>query len=178
MYYDIFILGSLVERPHYGYEIKKMLTEGFSICSSVSNNTLYPILKKFQDLGATSKTVEAVEGKPSRIVYHITDKGRRLFVEQLRGFPDALFQSRDDFFMRLVYFHYLDRPTRERVLNGRQAFLCDSLVKLEQGRDSAPYPDTVDFHINLLRSESSLIDKFRARLDDPCLITSEGVLLS
>lgn len=141
------------------------------------NCPLYPILKKFQDFGATSRTVEAVEGKPSRIVYHITDKGRRLFVEQLRHFPDNLFQSRDDFFMRLVYFHYLDRPTRERVLDGRQAFLANSLTKLERGRDSAPYPDTVDFHMDLLRSESSLIDKFRKRLDDPCLIDEDGILL-
>lgn len=177
MYYDLFILASLLEGPHYGYEIKKQLIEGFSICSSISNNTLYPILKKFQDLGATSKTVEAVAGKPSRIVYHITDEGRRLFVEQLRGCSDALLQNRDDFFMRLVYFHYLDRPTRERVLDGRQAFLTASLTKLEKGRDSAPYPDTVDFHMDLLRSESSLIDKFRKRLDDPCLIDENGILL-
>ena len=176
MYYDLFILGSIMEEPHYGYEIKKMLAEGFSACSTISNNTLYPILKKFQDLGATQKTVETVEGKPSRIIYHITDKGRWLFVDQLRHFPDRLLHSRDDFFMRLVYFHYLDRDTRVRVLDGRQAFLEQGLAHIKARDGGKPISDMTEFHLNLLRSECALIKKFRARLDEPCSITADGVL--
>lgn len=176
MYYDLFILGSIMEEPHYGYEIKKKLSEGFRACSPISNNTLYPILKKFQDLGATRKTVETVEGKPSRIIYHITDEGRRLFVDQLRHFSDSLLHSRDDFFMRLVYFHYLDRETRVRVLDVRQAFLEQCLDHIFSRSAGAPLPDTTQFHIDLLRSECALIGKFRARLDEPCRITADGIL--
>lgn len=173
MYYDLFILGSIMEEPHYGYEIKKKLTEGFSACSTISNNTLYPILKKFQDLGATQKTVETIEGKPSRIIYHITGKGRQLFIDQLRHFPDKLLHSRDDFFMRLLYFHYLDRDTRVRVLDGRQAFLTQCLANIKNRDTGKPISDTAEFHINLLHSECALIEKFRARLDEPCRISPE-----
>ncbi len=176
MYYDLFILGSIMEEPHYGYEIKKKLSEGFRACSPISNNTLYPILKKYQDLGATRKTVETTEGKPNRIIYHITDEGRRLFVDQLRHFPDSLLQSREDFFMRLMYFHYLDRETRVRALDVRQAFLEQCLDQILGRFTDMPIPDTNQFHVDLLRSESALIEKFRARLDEPCLLTADGVL--
>jgi len=111
MYYDVFILSCMLERPCYGYEIKKYLVDHFSACSNISNNTLYPLLKKFQKMGVTDRTVESVVGKPSRIIYHLTDTGRTFFVDMLQNFPEAVLYDREDFLTRLSFFAFLNPDT-------------------------------------------------------------------
>jgi len=74
------LLGMLSIAPMSGYDIKKV-TE-FSIGNFWSENYghIYPMLKKMADEGLAKKRIEAGEGRPSRHVYEITEKGR----EELR----------------------------------------------------------------------------------------------
>ncbi|MDQ7095437.1 helix-turn-helix transcriptional regulator [Desulfosporosinus sp. PR] len=48
MCYDIFILGCLMDGPHHGYNIKKLLSERFSACTTINNNTLYSLLRRYE----------------------------------------------------------------------------------------------------------------------------------
>ena len=183
MYYDVFILSCMLERPCYGYEIKKYLVDHFSACSNISNNTLYPLLKKFQKMGVTDRTVESVVGKPSRIIYHLTDTGRTFFVDMLQNFPEAVLYDREDFLTRLSFFAFLNPDTRKRMLAGRRVILQQYLERLDsfssvKRRDfQPPYPELKGFHRQLLLSELTVLDQFEARLGDPCTLSEDGYVL-
>lgn len=182
MYYDIYILGCLMQRPHHGYEIKKKLTNAMSACTSISNNSLYPILRKYEQAGATTRRVEQHPGAPDRVVYEITDTGRRMFVDALWHFPDALILSREDFCMRLFYFEFLSREARERVIGLREAYVQRGLRLLagERRVEGGPYiphePEMAAFHRELLLLEQRLLDRYKQRLDEPCRIDGDGHL--
>lgn len=183
MYYDIFLLGCLMEEPYHGYNIKKKLTERFDVCTTINNNTLYSLLKGYEKSGVITKTVELVEGKPSRNVYHITEQGRGYFVEILRTIPEALMKNRDEFMMRLFYFHLLDIPTREKLLKQREHYILTSKESVKSMND---LEDTVfipkrdelsDFHLGLLDLELKLIERMKQKIQEPCPITDAGELV-
>ena len=181
MYYDIYILGYLMQRPHYGYEIKKRMTEAISACTTISNNSLYPILKKYEKAGATQKHVEAHEGTPSRLVYSITDVGRQMFVDALWHFNDALISNREDFCVYLHFFDYLSPDARRRVLTLRQVYIDHSRAIIESRQPVEAFipasPDLTAYHLTLLGAEQRLIDTFKPRIDAPCKITANGTLI-
>jgi DNA-binding PadR family transcriptional regulator len=86
MYFDIYILSYLMESPHYGYEIKKKLADSVGACASISNNTLYPILRKYEKMGAATKS-----GRPGthRVYpYGRGAQGVRRHPVELSGFHD------------------------------------------------------------------------------------------
>jgi len=178
MYFDIYILSYLMETPHYGYEIKKKLSESVGACATISNNTLYPILRKYENMGAATKSVEQNDGGQERIVYTLTDKGRKVFVDMLWNFPDSMINNRDEFCTRLSFFPFLSREARVRLLDLREKFLKDSRGKVEKGLAAPNLPSHKaklrEFHMRIIEGEEELIRHFRARVDEPCLLTEDG----
>lgn len=180
MYYDIFILGCLMDEPYYGYQIKKKLTERFDVCTTINNNTLYSLLKQYEKMGVITKTVAILAGKPNRNIYSITDEGKKYFVEILRDFPDSLSRNRDEYMMRLYYFHLLDIPTRVKILEMRERYLnaaIDSIMSLQDVAATVFIPNRSElreFHLRLLQSERMLIAEMRKKVNDPCPISDEG----
>lgn len=177
MYYDIFILGSLIKEPHYGYEIKKLLIEQFSFCTNISNNSLYPILRKFEAKALTEKQQIATGGKPDRIVYNITPKGRQEFVQMLRHFPSSVFQNQEDFFLRLFFFHWMDKPARKRLLDGREKHIRKFYETFESNAQSATNQIIADYGLHQVKSELDVIDKYRALIDAPCMMNEDGEIV-
>ncbi|MGI6192886.1 MAG: PadR family transcriptional regulator [Christensenellales bacterium] len=182
MYFDLYILSFLMEAPHYGYEIKKKLIDHVGACASVSNNTLYPILRKYERMGAATRSVELSEGGQERIVYTLTDVGRKAFVNVLWNFPDNVVNDRDEFCIRLSFFPYMNRESRVRLLDLREKFLQNSRSKVER---SLALPDAPEhkiklrqFHMGIICGEEELIRYFRARVDEPCILNSDGYLVA
>lgn len=175
MYYELYILACIIEKPRYGYEIKKIMEENFKLCTTINNNTIYPLLKKYERLGYTTRSLQINQGNPNRYIYTITQAGKQAFLTLLSDFEDELLSNRDQFFMRLMYFHFLTPAKRKRVLNYRKQFLQDGLMQsfskhkdtssLYQPKDEAMF----DFHQNLLQSELDLIEKFEHRIHEPIL---------
>lgn len=178
MYFDLYILSFLMEAPHYGYEIKKKLADSVGACSHISNNTLYPILRKYENMGAATRSVEHNEGGQERIVYALTDVGRKAFVDILWNFPDSVINSRDEFCIRLSFFPYLNREARVRLLDLREKILKDSRAKVERKLaevDLPPHKAKLrEFHLSVIEGEEELIRYFRQHIDDPCLLNSDG----
>lgn len=178
MYFDIYILSYLMEAPQYGYGIKKKLADSVGACASISNNTLYPILRKYEKMGAAVKSVEQKEGGQERFVYTLTDAGHKAFVDILWNFPDSMINSRDEFCTRLSFFPYLSKQARIRLLDLREAFVKSARSKVER-RDFDPPAEPhkakmLEFFDTVMSGEEELIRYFRERIDDPCLLTSEG----
>ena len=84
-YIEILILRRLRSGPAHGYELRKRVeqTTGFVL----HNNSLYPALRRFEEAGAVTKTAEAQDGRPPRLVYTLTEVGQELLHDMLADLP-------------------------------------------------------------------------------------------
>lgn len=163
MYIEILILEQLRERPRHGYEIRKNTERvlGFGL----NSNTLYPALKRFQEMGAVQREVEHQEGRPDRHVYRLTEVGQEVLQDLLREFPPEAARDENEFQVRVAFFHLLDPATRNEILAARRAALEGKLAHLDrmlQAAASADYPyapQVVEFNRDQVKGELDWIDR-------------------
>jgi len=117
MWIDVLLLAKLSERPWHGYELRKQVEE--SSGRALSNNSLYPALRRFAEAGAVTRTAEEQEGRPPRHVYALTDVGRELLHDLLADLPPELAGDQAEFLARLAAFSLLTPGERRRVLDAR-----------------------------------------------------------
>jgi DNA-binding PadR family transcriptional regulator len=128
---EILLLSRLAREPMHGYELRKAVEA--STGHTLSNNSLYPTLRRFVDAGAVSRSAEEQETKPPRHVYTITDVGRELLHDMLADFPDDLALNEAEFLARVGNFGWLREHERIRVVEVRDRGLAaehDRLTRL------------------------------------------------
>lgn len=131
MWIEILLLSRLAREPMHGYELRKAVEA--STGRTLSNNSLYPTLRRFVDAGAVSRSAEEQEAKPPRHVYTVTDVGRELLHDLLADFPDDLALNEPEFLARVGNFAWLREDERARVLDVRDRALAaerDRLTRL------------------------------------------------
>ncbi|SEF37285.1 DNA-binding transcriptional regulator, PadR family [Amycolatopsis pretoriensis] len=136
MWIEILLLSRLDREPMHGYELRKAVEA--STGHTLSNNSLYPTLRRFVDAGAVSRSAEEQEAKPPRHVYTITDVGRELLHDMLADFPAELALSEEEFLARVGSFSRLRQGERARVLDVRKQALTSEharLTALAAGQD-------------------------------------------
>jgi DNA-binding PadR family transcriptional regulator len=116
-YIEILILRRLRGGPAHGYELRKRVEEttGFVL----HNNSLYPALRRFEEAGAVTKTSEPQEGRPSRLVYTLTDVGQELLHDMLAELPADQAGDEAEFLARLGQFSEINSNERLGVLASR-----------------------------------------------------------
>ena len=109
------LLGALMESPDYGYKLKTRVPAKVFHDFGINDNQLYPTLKKLHMEGLVEKEVIYQEGSPNRNMYHITDKGRKEFLDWLEssdgeetGFRYEIL-SKDVFMTRCIYILNLEK---------------------------------------------------------------------
>lgn len=132
MYADILILGQLLKGPKHGYEIKKNIQEALGESFEINNNLLYPALRRFQEMGAMTKEVEKMDGKPDRHVYLLTDTGEEVFIELIRDFPRKAAANQMEFLVRVALFDRLEPELQLDILRKRLTVLEEELVRSRQ----------------------------------------------
>ncbi|QGG48380.1 PadR family transcriptional regulator [Heliorestis convoluta] len=100
------ILGLLMEKARTGYEIKQEFESLFPDFFVATFGTIYPTLNKMEKEKYITKEVIHQEGKPSKNVYAITEKGKEVFYDYLKS-PLEQKMIRFDFFMRLYFNQYI-----------------------------------------------------------------------
>ena len=70
------VLGLLAYGPLSGYDIKQIYAQSLGNFWSESFGAIYPILKRLEEEGLTTREVQRQAGKPDRNVYTITETGR------------------------------------------------------------------------------------------------------
>jgi len=118
---EIIMLSVLRAGPIHGYELKRRVQR--TTLTSLSNNSLYPVLRRFEEAGAVTKSVEEQDGRPDRKVYTITETGRRLFSDLIATLPAKLAASEEEFLARVSFFHELSPEQRLGILDARAAVL-------------------------------------------------------
>jgi DNA-binding PadR family transcriptional regulator len=125
---EIIILSVLRAGPVHGYELKRRVQR--TTLTSLSNNSLYPVLRRFEEAGAVTKTIEEQGGKPDRKVYTITDAGRRMLTELISTLPLKLATSEEEFLVRVSFFHELSPAQRLGILDARAAVLDGGIAQV------------------------------------------------
>jgi PadR family transcriptional regulator, regulatory protein AphA len=82
------ILGMLDLCPMSGYDIRKFTAMSIAHFWKEDYGHIYPTLKLLLAEGLARKTEEAVEGKPPRHLYTITDEGRKELAAWLENAPN------------------------------------------------------------------------------------------
>jgi len=134
-YVEILILRRLRGGPAHGYELRKRVEEttGFVL----HNNSLYPALKRFEEAGAVTKTAEAQEGRPPRLVYTLTEVGRELLHDMIADLPPDEAADDGEFIARLGQFSLINPEERAAVLANRASAVSARLAHLRAMRDLA-----------------------------------------
>ncbi|TCW40610.1 PadR family transcriptional regulator [Laceyella sacchari] len=167
VYAEILILGQLLTGPKHGYEIKKNIQEALGEEFEINNNLLYPTLRRFLEMGAISKEVVKVEGKPNRHVYFITDVGEEIFNEMIREFPSKLAANQSEFLVRVALFDWLEQDMQQEILMKRQEVLqkkLDFYRHIEAIHPKKPYViEVVRFQKSQVEHELAWIEALRQK---------------
>ncbi len=168
MYVDILILSHLASRPSHGYEIKKSVERILGGNIALNNNLLYPALRRFEEMGAVRREVEARGGRPNRHVYHLTEVGTEVLQGLLHDFSPDIARDETEFLVRVAFFDLLDPPARLEILAKRRVALSEHLAHLAAMRpESAAYSpyavQVTDFLEQQIRLEVDWVDALTQR---------------
>jgi len=118
------ILVALSEGPKSGYDVAKHFDESVGFFWHARHSQIYRELRKLREKGwAVSEEIEQ-SGKPNRIVFTITDKGREALLIWSRE-PAEPMEIKDDFLVQLYGIENID-------IDGLRSNLT---LRLERHRD-------------------------------------------
>jgi DNA-binding PadR family transcriptional regulator len=134
-YIEILILRRLRSGPAHGYELRKRVEETTGVV--LHNNSLYPALRRFEEAGAVTKTVQSQEGRPPRLVYTLTEVGHELLHDMLAELPPEQAADEAEFVARLGQFSLLNSSERAVVLAARAHAVREQLAHFHTMRQLA-----------------------------------------
>ncbi|HEY0117394.1 MAG TPA: PadR family transcriptional regulator [Cellulomonas sp.] len=142
MLVEIVLLSNLRAGPVHGYELKRRVQR--PLAATLSNNSLYPILRRLEQEGAVTHEIQEVEGRPPRKVYALTPVGRERLRQDVAVLPDALADDEEEFLLRVGFFAELTAAERLGVVMARDAALerrAEQLAALlREMADPGPHP--------------------------------------
>jgi DNA-binding PadR family transcriptional regulator len=127
---EIVMLANLAREPAHGYELRQRVEKDLG--TTLSNNSLYPTLRRFTEAGAVTRTPQAQRGRPTRHVYEITDVGVEMLHDMLAELPDELAADQAEFMSRLAHFDRLTIAERLAVLDARTRALLARTARNDQ----------------------------------------------
>lgn len=130
------ILGLLKDRPMHGYELREAIQKVVGPFRGVSWGSLYPMLRKLEEGGFIVQSDLGADEPTDRIVYEITQEGELRLIEllTLKDFSTAA-GARNDFFLRVAFFHLLDSASRKELMDLYASRVQNSLGALLSEQD-------------------------------------------
>ncbi len=115
------ILGVLNYGEMSGYDIKQFFSTNISFFYDASYGAIYPALRKLEQDGYVTKREIVQSGKPNKILYSITEEGKRLFQEEISTpFQPALLRS--DMLVKIFFGGLRSPEERDSLLTNGLAF--------------------------------------------------------
>ncbi|QWH50921.1 MULTISPECIES: PadR family transcriptional regulator [Bacillus] len=122
--------------------------------SAEPHNTLYPALRRFENMGAIIKQIHKQVGKPNRNMYDITETGEEIFYEMLREFPEKIATNNAEFLVRIALFEKLDYEARKEILTIRQDVLHKQLTTIQSLHVSSSFiTEVIEFSKSRIEHE-------------------------
>lgn len=157
------VLSSLDSAPAHAYELKKRLVMGIGRFMRVTDGSLYPLLRELEDAGSiVGHTEPAEHGRPDRVVYAMTDRGRGDLRERLTAPLAAGPAGAVDFYVRVVCFPHLGPAHRRALIEERRSRVHGELAALAEARalvaDVSGHPELADLRARQLKAELTWLD--------------------
>jgi DNA-binding PadR family transcriptional regulator len=116
------ILGFLMQRPLYGYEIKSIIEERMGDWADIKFGSIYYALKILYEKGfVTKEETEREAGRPERQVYGITEAGKNEFFRLLNKMWGSMTLPKYDFDLALFFIYFLKKEEVKKYLAKRIA---------------------------------------------------------
>ena len=134
---DLLVLGLLLDRPMYGYEILQQIRAAeVDLWMTVSPAAIYYSLSKLHRRGLVLETRARGEG-PERSIYHLTDRGRQAF---FAGMEEALASEEPTYSEYDLGIYLLNKLPHQQalgLLQRRLAFLRRREAQVAEARQRA-----------------------------------------
>ena len=122
------ILGIILEEERTGYDIKKCISEHFSIFYKASFGSLYPALNRLVGKGLVT-TREDTSSARKKIFYLATEVGRSEFLKWLSS-PMEILDGTNPNLIKVYFFDHLPSELRDQQLMSYEKNNVDYLNKL------------------------------------------------
>jgi PadR family transcriptional regulator AphA len=116
---ELVMLGALMRGPKHGYEVMQFLSSALEPAWRVSTSQLYVLLKRLELEGMVQSTLESQESRPSKRVFRITNKGKKVFLEWLKSPVEHVRDFRTEFLTKLFFFYHLTLPGLETLVDAQ-----------------------------------------------------------
>lgn len=116
------LLGTLMSGPRHGYEIMRFTETALGVTWFVGTSQLYALLKRLEQQGLLTSTLEHQDARPSRRIFSITPPGKDAFMKWLYEPTRHARDFRIEFLAKLFFISHLS------VRGGKK--LVDSQIEL------------------------------------------------
>jgi DNA-binding PadR family transcriptional regulator len=167
------ILGLLCEGPQHGYELEKIIEERrMRAWTEIGFSSIYYVLKRLERRGFVESTVKEVEGRPSRKVYSVTEKGRTVMKEKVESVLSQRKKVISPFDLGIAYSHLLEPEKMVKCLNLYRKSLERNITFLEgsiseKKKEGANYRVIALFSLPLARvkAEKEWVEQFKKDME-------------
>lgn len=116
-------LGLLMREPKHGYALYRDFEQQFGAIWKAGQTKFYVALSGLQDDGFLEAHMEPQEDKADRKVYHLTQTGRRAFVEWLGDPVTSMRAVRVELIAKLRFYNLLALPGADALIDSQVAVL-------------------------------------------------------
>ena len=127
------LLGFLTEGAMHGYDLHRRVEEELGQIWYMGISNVYSALKRLEQPGQVESTFSPQENRPPRKVYHITDAGRKSFLDWVRRPVSTIRDMRVEFPAKLYFFHTLGLDGSRDLLMAQEIICRERVEQLEQG---------------------------------------------
>jgi PadR family transcriptional regulator, regulatory protein AphA len=115
------LLGLISYKPSTGYELRTTFSESVQFFWNATLPQIYRTLNQMESKGWLTVMVEPQEGKPSRKVYSITEKGMKELVRWLVSKPEITPQ-RNPLLLKVFFGRMVDPASLKKIIVGCQEY--------------------------------------------------------
>lgn len=150
------LLGALMERPFYGYQLKAAAFKRMFGDFGINDGQLYPMLHRLENEQLIEKRIEQQDNAPNRHFYHITDKGRDEFLTWLKDNNGEERSFRYDFLrkdpalIRCNFIRYLDKPEALEKIRTQIEMIKQTITDLHNAHEAMKSKDVDILRIRIL----------------------------
>jgi len=139
--YELFVLGELMDGPHYGYLLRDILGRLLGPFRQISWGVLYPLIRHLECEGlivlddkADTRRSEHIQGNQQRKPYRITEAGRKRFLALMLETGDYTAEYPERFLIKLNNLDHLTREQQLTILWHYREYLQAEQKYLQEGQ--------------------------------------------
>ena len=183
--YELFVLGELMDGPHYGYLLRDILGRLLGPFRHISWGVLYPLIRRLEREGlivpdekTDDRRSESIQGNQQRKQYRITETGQRRFLALMLETGDYTADYPELFLIKLNNLDHLANEQKLVVLWHYREYLQVEKKYLQEGQRNisggtlsipedqrAHVLDIISFRLSGIQAEIDWVARRIARLE-------------